>query len=108
MLSFSSVSKITNEINSISVSNNSLLFGIDGSSQKLITSNDISLTIAIADFIILEILSFNISQKPRFKKILELTRNIYKTYITPKRKLISKQLLDVIHKHNMKRNLAII
>ena len=31
-----------------------------------------------------------------------------KTYIPPNRKLTSKELLDVIHEQNMKRNLAII
>ena len=38
-------------------------FGIDGNSQKLITSNDTCLTIAVADLIISERLPFNISKK---------------------------------------------
>ena len=74
----------------------------------MITSNDTCLTIAIADLIILEGLSFNLAQKSRFKKVLESSRNILKTYIPPHIKLISKELLDVIHEHNMKRNLAMI
>ena len=37
---------------------------------------------------------------------MELSRNVSNTYITPNRKLISKELLDVIHKQNTKRNLA--
>ena len=39
---------------------------------------------------------------------MELSRNVLNTYLPPNRKLISKELLDVIHKHNMKRNLAMI
>ena len=86
------------------VFNGSLVFGIDGNSQKLITSNNTRLTIAIAGLIISEGLSFNLAQKPRFKKILELESKISKTYITPNINLISKELLDVIHEYNMKRN----
>ena len=85
-----------------------LFFGLDGNSQKLIISNDTRLTIAIADLIISEGLPFNLAQKPRFKKLLELSRNVLKTYIPSNRKLISKELLDVIHEQNTKRNLAII
>ena len=92
---FSSASNISYESNSRSFSNGSLVFG--GNSQKLIISNDTCLTIAIADLIISEGLPFNISQKPRFKKVLDLSRNVSKTYIPPNRKLISKELLDVIH-----------
>ena len=76
--------------------------------KKLITSNDTRLTIAIADLIISDGLPFNLSQKPIFKKVMELSRNVLKTYIPPNRNLISKELLDVIHEHNMKRNLAMI
>ena len=108
ILGFTSTSNITSEINSRIFSNGSLIFGIDGNSQKLITSNDTRLTIAIADLIISEGIPFNTAQKPRFKKVLELSRNISKTCIPPNRKLISKELLDVIHEHNMKRNLAMI
>ena len=89
-------------------SNGSLIFGIDGNYQELITSNDTHITIAIAYFIISEGLPFNISQKPKFKKVLEFSRNVLKTYITPNGKVISKELLDVIHEQNMKRNLAMI
>ena len=105
---FSSVSNLSSESTSRSFSNGSLIFGIYGNYQKLITSNDTCLTIAIADLIISEGLPFNLSQKPRFKKVLELSRNVLKTYIPPNRKLIPKELLDVIHEQNMKRNLAMI
>ena len=37
-----------------------------------------------------------------------MSRNVSKTYITPNKKLISKELLDIIHEHNMKSNLAMI
>ena len=82
--------------------------GIAGNDQKLITSNDTRLTIAIADLIISEDLTFNLDQKSIFKKVMELSRNVLKTYILPNRKLISKELLDVIHEQNKKRNLAMI
>ena len=76
--------------------------------KKLITSNDTCLTIAISDLIISEGLPFNLSQKPRFKKVLELLGNVSTTYIPPNRKLISKELLAVIHEQNKKRILAMI
>ena len=72
------------------------------------TSNETRLTVAIADIIISEGLSFTLSQKPRFKKVLELARTVSKFYQPPNRKLISKVLLDVIHDQNMERNLSLI
>ena len=74
----------------------------------MMTSNDTRLNIAIADLIISEGITFNLAQEPRFKKVLELSRNVLKTYIPPNRNLVSKELLDVIHEQNMKRNLAMI
>ena len=62
----------------------------------------------MADLIISEGLTFNISQKPIFKKVLELSRKVLRIYIPPNRNLISRELLDVIHEQNMKRNLAMI
>ena len=106
MSSFRSASNIKTGSNSINISNGSLIFVIDENSQKLITSNKTRLTIAIADIIISEVLSFNLSQKPRFKNIMELARNASKTYIPQKRNLIYKELLDVIDEQNMKRNLS--
>ena len=72
------------------------------------TSNETCLKVAIPDLIISEGLSFNISQKPRFKKVLKLARTVSKCYQPPNRKLISKDILDVIHDHNMERNLSLI
>ena len=64
MSTSSYTSNITTENNSRNVSNGSRILGIDGNSQKSITSNETCLTIAISDIIIPEGLSFNISQKP--------------------------------------------
>ena len=68
----SSARNISSESNWRSFSNGSLVFGIDGNSQKLITSNDTCLTIAISDLIVSEGLTFNLSQELIFKKALEL------------------------------------
>ena len=80
----------------------------DKNKQQIMTSNETCLTVEISDLIISERLSFNISQKTRFNKVLELARNVSKFYQPPKRKLISKDLLDVIHDQNMERNLSLI
>ena len=72
------------------------------------TSNDTRLTVPIADRIISEGLSFNLSQKPRFKKVLDLSRNVSKCYQPPNRKLISKDHLGVIHDQNMEWDLSLI
>ena len=108
MSDLSSASNITTEGISRNVSNGSILFYIDVNSQKSMTSNETCLTIAKADLIISEGLSFNLAQKPTFKKILELARNVSRPYITTKRNLIYKDLLGVIHEKNMKRNLEMI
>ena len=71
-------------------------------------SNETRLTVAIADLIIYEGSSFNLSQKPRFKKMLQLARTVSKCYQPPNRKLISKDLLDIIHDQNMESNLSLI
>ena len=73
----------------------------DNNTQKMMTSNETRLTVAIADPIISEVLSFNISKKHRFKKVMELAITVSKCYQPPNRKLISKVLLDVIHDQNM-------
>ena len=80
----------------------------DNNTQKMMNSNETRLTVAIADLIISEGLSFNLSQKPRFNKVLELARYASKCYQTPNRKLISKDLLDVIHDQNMERSFSLI
>ena len=80
----------------------------DNNTQKMMTSNETGLTVAIADLIISEGLSFNLSQKPRFNKVLELARTVSKCYQPPNRNLISKDILDVIHDQNMEKNLSLI
>ena len=72
------------------------------------TSYETRLTVAITDLIISEGLYFNLSQKPRFKKVLELARTVSKCYQPPNRKFISKDILDVVHYHNMESNLSLI
>ena len=86
----------------------SMFFMGDSNTQKMVTSNETRLTVAISNLIISERLSFNISQKPRFNKVLELARTVSKCYQPPNRKLISKDLIDVIHDQNMERNLSLI
>ena len=82
--------------------NCSLIFGVDGNSQKSITSSETCITIAIADLIISEGFSSNIFQKHIFKEVLELARNVSKTFIPHNRNLILKELLGVIHEQSMK------
>ena len=59
-------------------------------------SNETCLTVAISDIIISECLPFNLSQKPRFKRVLDLARTVSKCYQPPNRNLIYKDLLDLI------------
>ena len=40
--------------------------------------------------------------------VLDLARNVSKCYQPPNGKLISKDILDVIHDHKMERNLILI
>ena len=76
--------------------------------QTIMTSNERRLTVETDDPIIYEDLSFNLAQKPRFKKVLDLVRNVSKGYQPQHRKLIFKDHLDVIHDHNMESNLRLI
>ena len=71
------------------------------------TSNETRLTVAISDLIISEGLYLNLSHKPRFNKVLELERTVSKCYQPPNRNLISKDILDVIHGQNTKKNLSL-
>ena len=83
-------------------------FSGDNNTHNMIISNETRLTVAISDLVFSEGLSFNISQIHRFKKVLELARNVSKCYQPTNRKLISKDLLDVINDLNMERNLSLI
>ena len=96
------------EINPINPQKGSSFFTEDNNTQKMMTSNDTRLTVASVDIIISEGLSLNISQKPTFKKVLELARTVSKCYRPTNGKLLSEDLLDVIHDQNMERNLSMI
>ena len=63
----------------------SIFFTRDNNTQKMMTSNEIHLTVAIANIIIYEDLYFNISKKHRFKKVLELAITVSKSYQPPNR-----------------------
>ena len=65
----------------------------DNNTQKMKTSNETHLTVAIADLIISEGISFNISKKPRLNRVLDLARTVSKSYHPPNRKLIYKDFL---------------
>ena len=80
----------------------------DNKTLKTIASIETGLTVVIANIIISEGLSFNLSQKPGFKKVLDLARTVSKYYQPPNRKIIYKDLLDLIHDQNMERNLNLI
>ena len=54
----------------------SMLFFCDNNAQKMIYSNDTFLTVPIEDNIISEVISFNLAQKPRLHKVLDLKKNI--------------------------------
>ena len=73
----------------------------------MMTSNETLFTFAIADLIISEAFSFILSQKPRFKKVLDLSITVFKCYQPPNRNIISKDILNVIHDQDMERNLIL-
>ena len=80
----------------------------DHNTHKMMTSNKTSLTVAISDPIITEGLSFNLAQKKRFKKVLDLSRNVSKCYQPPNRALTFRDILGVIHDHNTERKIILI
>ena len=97
MSSFRTCSNTTYDSNQIIHKKGYLIFGSDNFFQKSITSNETYLTIAIYDLIIYEGLSFNLAQKPIFKNILELARNVLRDYNPLNIKLVSKYFVGVIH-----------
>ena len=76
--------------------------------HNIITSNDIRRVVAISNIIISKDISFNLAQKTWFKRVVDLEINVSKGYHISNRNMISKYLLDVIHDHNMERNLILI
>ena len=80
-----STSSDSNQINNQKVS----IFCIDdNNTQKTMTYNDTRLTVAISDIIISEGLYLNLDQKPLFKKVLYMKRNVSIGYQHPNIKLI--------------------
>ena len=75
---------------------------------KRISSNDTYLIVAIVYIIVSKGLYFNLSQNRRLKKVLDLSINLSKVYNNPRRNLISRDLLDVIHNQNMQSKLIMI
>ena len=80
----------------------------DNNTHKMMTSNETRLTVAISDLNISEGLYFNISQKPRFNKMLYLEITVSNIYQPLNRNLISKDILYVNYDQNMERNLSLI
>ena len=80
----------------------------DHNTQTIMTSNEKCLTVAIADIIIYEGLCLNLAHKTRFKKVIDLARNVSESYQPTNRKLISKDLLDITHDKNTERTLILI
>ena len=80
----------------------------DNNTQKMMTSNETRLTVATTDLIISECLSFNIYQKPSFKKVLDLAKTVSKSHQPPNINILYMDLLGVIHDQNMERNLSLI
>ena len=81
---------------------------VENTIQKRTASNETRFTVAITDLIISESFSLNLSQKPRFKKVLDFARTVSKSYQPSKIKLLYKYIWDVIHNQNIKRNLSLI
>ena len=73
----------------------------NNNTQNMMTFNKTCLTVAITYLVIYECLSFSLSQKPRYKKVVNLTRAVSKSYQPPNRNLISKDIYDVINYQNM-------
>ena len=94
--------------NQITSQKGSIFLIVDHNKQNIITSNKIRLTLEISNLIISEGLSSNLSQKPRFKKVRDLARNVSTVYQHPNRNIIPKDLLDLINDYNMDRNLSFI
>ena len=80
----------------------------DDNTQKMMTYNETRLTVSIADLVISESFSFNISQKPRFNNMLDFEITMSKSYQPPNIKLTSKDILGVIHDQSMERNSSLI
>ena len=78
--SFSTSCSKSLESNPTTHQKGSIFFTGENNTQKMMTSNETRLTVSINDITISEDLSSNLSQKPRFKKVLELGITVLKCY----------------------------
>ena len=74
--SFSTSCSKSPERNPTTPQKGSIFFMGDNNTQKMMTSNETRLTVAITDLVISEGLYFNLSHKPMFKKVLDLERTV--------------------------------
>lgn len=72
--------------------------------SELSASATARLTMAIADFVHANGLSFSIVEKPRFEKMLSLARFVGGNYKLPSRKAVSGELLDLNYRKYLERN----
>ena len=78
--SFSTSCSTSPERNQSTPQKVSIFFMGYNNTQKIMTFNETRLTVAIAYLIVSEGLSFNLSQKPMFNKVLDLSRTVSKSY----------------------------
>ena len=101
--SFSRISITSYVSNKINHQKVSIFFG-DKNSQE-ISSHESHLTIEIYGIIISKGFTFNISQKTRFKKVLDLAINVSNGCQSLKK---IKNILNLIHDQNIQRKLVMI
>ena len=74
--SFRKICSTSPDNNTITLQKASIFCMGDHNTQKMMTLNKTRLTVTITDLIISEGLSFNLAQKHKFKKVLDLERNV--------------------------------
>ena len=77
---FSTSCRKSPESNPTTPQKGSIVFIGENNTQRMMTSNETHLTVAIAYLNISEGLSFKLFHKHRFKEVLELTRTVSKFY----------------------------
>ena len=75
---FSTSCSISSDSNQINHQKGSIFLIGDNNTHKTMSSNETHLTVAIANTIISEGISFNLDQKPRFKEGIDLERKLSK------------------------------
>ena len=104
---FSKSYSTPHEINQITPEKGSVFLMGDHNTHKIMTSIETRLTVAISSPIISEGLSFSLAQKPCFKKVIDLAKNV-KRLSTFKKQIVAKDIMDIIHDQNMQSNLSLI